>query len=467
MLLLGGLATLGLAVALRLPWLDAGLTPDEIGNLQPGGWRAVLTDAENAVNPPLWRLVATLGGGGGVGAIRLGRFLSIAASAALVPVALLVGTRAGGKGAGLLSALGLAMLPVLVDVGTLHRAYAAWGLVALLLQAAIVDALGCGGRVRWVAVALLGALLVQLHYLGVVVLAALLVLVAVEGRRPGLALLLGVPALLVLAPWLDLIVAGSDRRLASPDGPLATVLRLASLGLQAPPEVVRIAGGGLRTLGIDAPRAQAWTGWLVVVVLVLHLPFLRRVSTGRRVAWVGAVGVLGSAALAARGQYVRPHAASQLAVFLVPLLAALPGASRRAWVRVPGWALLVGLVGVSWVGQLRTTLGLLADRDAMPHFLAHAPSWARGRPLRVHPSYAAGWLWTQATGQAPQRYDHLGRCERRRDCYAVGGLVWEGVDRRPEGPALLASFDRNRPSDLAEGCTPRLVTPTYAVWDCP
>ncbi len=451
---------------MRVPWWDAGLTPDEIGNLQAGGLWALVLDPENAVNPPLWRFLGWLGGPG-VGAIAVGRALAIASGTLAVAAGVGVGRRLGGPAVGLLTGLGLALLPVLLDVSTLHRSYAAFLLVGLGLQIVLVPALEQGGRGRWLGVALLGALWVQLHYVAVVPLAGLLVLVALRTRSWRLPLAVGAPAVLVLVPWVDRVLMGSGRRVPSPDGPLDTVLRLASLGLQAPPWLVKNAGALSRALGGQPPRAQVWFGGLVLVALLLHLVTLRRQSTARQVVVVGAVSTLLAFGLAAQGQYVRPHAASQLAVFLLPLLVSVPALLTRAWLRLPVWGLLLALVVPGWAGAQRLVLGQLADREAMPHFLAHASTWSQGGPIAVYPAYAAGWLWTQASGQAPSAYDHLGVCHNERACYAHGDLQWRGVDARPEGPSLLVAFDRNRPAALAEGCTARIDTPAYAVWDCP
>lgn len=461
----GGVVLLtALAAALRVPWWRSGWTPDEIGNLTPGGAWAVLTDTENAVNPPLWRLVATLVGDGGE-AIQLGRAVAIACGVLAVPVAYAVGRRAGGVVAGVLAATGLAVLPVLVDVGTLHRAYAAWVLAALVVQLGLVAGLE-GDRRGWVAAALGGAVLAQLHYLAVPVLVALAVATAVRERSWRLGLALLAPAVLVLLPWADLIVAGSERRLASPDSPEATVVRLASLGLQVPPDVVKAVNGPLRSLGLDPPTAQRWTGLAVLLVLLGHVPVLRRLAPARQVAWVGAVGVLGASWIAAHGQYVRPHAQAQLAAFLVPLLAAVGSGNRGGPVRAGVAALVVLALGLRWPAELERTLTNLAQRESLPHFAAHMRGLADGRPIVVHTRFAAGWLYTVVTGRPAAAYDHLGVCGNDRDCYAHADLVWRGVDARPPGPCLLASFERKRPAELGAGCAQLVNSPGYAVWRC-
>lgn len=454
----------GLAAALRAPWWRSGWTPDEIGNLTPGGAWAVLTDSENAVNPPLWRLVASLAGDGGE-AIQLGRAVAIGCGVLAVPAAYAVGRRAGGILAGTIAATALAVLPVLVDVGTLHRAYAAWVLAALVVQLGLVAGLGGDRRGWWVA-AVGGALLAQLHYLAVPVLTLLAVATGVRQRSWRLAVALLLPAAVVLLPWADLIVAGSERRLASPDSPEATVVRLASLGLQVPPDVVKAINGPLRSLGLDPPTSQRWTGLAVLAVLAGHLPVLHRLAPARQVAWIGAVGVLAASWVAAHGQYVRPHAQAQLAAFLVPLLASVGSGIRRVPWRAAVAVLVVLALGLRWPAELGRTLANLAQRESLPHFAAHMRPLAEGRPISVHSRFAAGWLYTVVTGRPAAAYDHLGPCGNARDCYAHGDLVWRGVDARPPGPCLLASFERKRPPDLGAGCRSIVDTPGYAVWRC-
>lgn len=458
------LALTALAAALRLPWFRSGWTADEIGNLAPGGWRAVLTDTENGVNPPLWRLIASLAGDGGE-AIQLGRAVAIAAGVLAVPVGYALGRKAGGRLAGAAVAAGLALLPVLVDVGTLHRAYAAWVLMALLHQLGLVLGLE-GRRAGWVLAAVSGAFLVQLHYLAVPLLGLLGLLVAVRTRSWRVLVGVYLPAVLVLLPWVDVILAGSPRRLASPDSPEATVLRLSALGLQAPPDLVKAVNGWLRAAGLAPPTAQRWTGGLVLLVIAAHLPWLRRLAPARQVAWVGAVGVLVASWIAAHGQYVRPHAASQLAAFLLPLLASVGAGASRRWVGLVGTTAMVLLLGLRLPQALGTTLGLMVEREALPHFAANMKTWADGAPIFVHNRYAAGWLWTQITGRPVAVYDHLGVCGNRRDCYAVGELQWSGVDVAPQGACLLVSFDRHVPEGMGEGCERLVEEGGYRVWRC-
>lgn len=470
--LLLGAVTL-VAAVLRVEGLKHGFTPDEIANAVPGAWWDVLTDPENGVNPPLWRLgfTAFLPD---VQKIHAARQVAYVCGVLLVPaVAALTWLISRGHG---MASLGVAMLvaahPLAIRVSAVHRAYALTTLLLVLHLIALVVWLDREDDRRWWArwVVLTALPLPWLHYflvpvlLGVGVLAALCV---PQARR---LVALYVPAGLAWAPLAWFVVQEPARRVAHLEPVSQTLAKIGGLGLQPPAGWLSTVGRAAGGLGLGPWTGQAWMSGVVALIVLGPLVYLPRLRPARRVLMIGAVTCGLAVVGLAQVQYVRAPTVVYVLAFVGPLAGALVADSGRRSVQ-----LVLGL-GLAWVLGGALPRLVQEERARLPGqdglrvaagYLVRQEAWMTGRPVFVHPAYASGWLYTHVTGSHPSRYRHLARCAEGEGCFDVGGRTWSSwASGSPVPDGWVLSFDEVVPEALQASCQLAREEPGLRVFSC-
>jgi hypothetical protein len=458
-------------------------TLDELATLVPGGvaglWN-VLGDGEVGVNPPLWRAVVALGGEPGA-QLMLGRVVAAVglAGAAAVTVATWArrGAVVGPLGLALAVFLALPTHPVVVQHGTIARAY---GLAALALAAQL--AVGTGrARAVW------GVVAVQLHYMAAPVALAVGLVTARTRREVAWAAL---PALSLL-PWMP-AVWGTDRH--SPGvRPWVEVLQ-STLWCDPSSDGAAIRAGAL---ALVAASAAAWSGGRVggaagVAAALLALGAAPSWAAPGLVLGVACAGVVAGGPARAAGASVLALALASIAaapvhdvkppvaLLALPALLALgPALAGALELRrgAPTWwvALVAALPVALWVRGLGPAEAR-AQREARGWAQDLVAEVRAGRiaghaPLAVHPVAELRALAFAADGSVTLTPLSAPRCRGMSPCVVVGEVAFVGLQHPGDGAALRAWIQADDggpvPPSVGEVCVPWSSRLHLRGWECP
>ncbi len=444
---------------LRLPGFQLGILSDELANIQPGSFGAILWDAESGVNPPLLRLLVNLTGPEPQTLWR-GRMLALLCSLLTMVGAWRLGRLAGQGMWGGLTAVALwAFHPVAVQYATIFRSYGLWGCVLtwhLLGVAMAVRAEKAGIRRRWTVIAVAtGIVLPWIHYFSVPVLlgvgASLFLWFPAERRR----LFLVYPAAaLGLAPMYRLMLFEEGRRVVHSEPVLQSVQKIVGIGLR-PPEPVR--KHLMNLLPMLEGTSLGWQSWMALSVV----GFCGWAWwTGRRrpevVLAAGAgLGVASGVLFFAQVQAVRGPVQLMVLAALVPVVAAVPSLVSR-----PGWRGPMAVAVAVWFGasipeELARMQSQQQERQAVPEVVGRLDELIPAGVVRVYPSYIVGDLFWHQAHLAFSRSRSVPPCAAGDHCFEAEGRVWWGLER-PEDVrdvrGLLVDFDRQPPSLFLQRC---------------
>ena len=161
---------------LRLPPFADALFGDELSTYFVVSGRDLggvldLVGSEQEQTPPVFFVLAWLADKVGADSSLL-RLPSLLAGLALIPVVHLLGTRAAGRGAGLLAAALVTFSPFLIFYSTEARGYGVMTLCAVASTLGLVAGLQTGRRLWWALYAVASCLAMYTHYTAVFLLAA-------------------------------------------------------------------------------------------------------------------------------------------------------------------------------------------------------------------------------------------------------------------------------------------------------
>jgi len=343
------LTSIAIALWLAAPAMSLGFSSDELAIANPVGFLGVWTQQETGVNPPLFRWLLAMVGGGLEG-IRFGRALSLGCYLGLIVVGSSLARTASSRAC---AALLFAVCPVLAWTGTASLAYSLWTLLAVLY----VRAEAPREQALW------ASLLGWTQYLGMpfVWVFALLSRDRDRIKAAGIATL----------SWLPLLyrVATDHRQKTAPRRTLDALQDIFRMGFDPTPQL-------------------AWAGIAVIVATAVAVALAPK--TLRNAYLAIAVSVLAASVV----QNVRPPIGAMLAAFAIPALASTVDL-KPAWSRV---AALLGLILIARLGISAHT----RDRrqQGLPDTVVALAKQLPSEPTRlgVYPSTAVGQLTAAAAG---------------------------------------------------------------------
>lgn len=474
------LAASCLGVALLAFWQRAALvgaapTSEEVSDIYHRGVGQMFFDSEIGVNPPLLRLVLN-----GLfechPTLVAGRWLSVICGALTAPVVLLLASRlCGGRLAGpVVAALVVAAHPIAVGTGAEFRAYAPLLLALSAHLLALLDALDAPVRSRAhvAAVLVTGALVAQLHYLGLATVLALGASLVLSTTWRSLAWTHAASAATML-PVVALAVSRTQSYRPESGALGALMVRMLSLELHAPWWVLEPWDRFMPSAipGSEYDRVPS-SVLFVLLVLTVGVLSVRARDVRRLPVWSAWLGVLAAMAVLGLQHRVRSPAVNLVLVPSALFMAWAVDALPRAWLRgvaAVGAALVLRSAFFTWADH-RVLDASGAGAVALAHDWRTLDEARDGGTLHVYPAGGVVAVWFTLTGHAWDMTDGSDRCDERTPCFVRDGVTFRGISTHasntPTLPSgLVVAVDRP-PDGLFDGCV-RVEGASVEAYRCP